>query len=43
MSHVHISAVAIFLVREAAIQCLEIHEYLHFQFIGQQGQTANFS
>ena len=26
----HTNAVAIFLVGEAAIRCLEIHEYLHF-------------
>ena len=45
MSHVHTSAVAIFLVREAAIQCLEIRQYLihdlRFTFFFHQGQTAN--
>ena len=39
MSHVHTNAIAIFLVGEAALRCLEIHEYL----LVQQGQTANSS
>ena len=30
VSHVHTNAVAIFLVGEAAIRCLEIYKYLHF-------------
>ena len=42
MSHVHTNAVAIFLVGEAAIRCLETHEYLQFNLV-QQGQTANSS
>ena len=30
VSHVHTNAVMVFLVGEAAVRCLEIHEYLHF-------------
>ena len=40
MPHAHTNVVAIFLVGEAAIRCLEIHKYLLFNLV-QRGQNAN--